>query len=48
MRAVVIAAFLAAVALEPVEAAAAPIAKDASASTEISAQARRPPTRFRV
>jgi hypothetical protein len=48
MRAVVIAAFLAAVALEPVEAAAAPIAKGASASTEVSAQARRPPTRFRV
>jgi hypothetical protein len=48
MRAAVVAAFLAAVALEPVETVAAPIAKGATASTEFSAQAQRPPTRFRV
>ena len=47
MHSVVVAAMLAALALGS-EAVAAPLSKGLSASTDVSAQERRPPTRFRV
>jgi hypothetical protein len=48
MRSLIIAAIFGALALSTGEAAAAPISKAAQRSDEISAQSRRPPTRFRV
>ncbi len=48
MRCVVVAAILGAVASGTIEAAAAPMPKSASTATDLSAQERRPPTRFRV
>jgi hypothetical protein len=46
MRWVLVAAMLGA--MTPATVAAAPVGKGAGASTDISAQERRPPTRFRV
>jgi hypothetical protein len=49
MRWIVVAAMLGVMAAGTVDvAAAAPLSKRASASTDVSAQQRRPPTRFRV
>jgi hypothetical protein len=48
MRWVVVVAMLGAMAAGTAEAVAAPISRDARASTDVSAQERRPPTRFRV
>lgn len=48
MRSLVIAAMFGALALASGEATAAPAAKAAQSSDEITAQSRRPPTRFRV
>ena len=48
MRWVVVAATLGVMASGTVEVAAAPVPKAANMSAEISAQERRPPTRFRV
>ena len=48
MRWVAVAAMLGVMASGTVDVAAAPIPKSASASTDVSAQERRPPTQFRV
>jgi hypothetical protein len=48
MRSLVIAAMFGALALASGDAAAAPAGKTAQSSDEMSAQSRRPPTRFRV
>ena len=48
MRWVAVAGILGAMASGAVEAAAAPASRSTSAATELSAQAQRPPTRFRV
>lgn len=48
MRWIVAAAMLGALTSGTADAAAAPLSKRAGASTDISAQERRPPTRFRV
>jgi hypothetical protein len=48
MRWVVVAAMLGALASGTVDAVAAPVSKGARTSTDVSAQQRRPPTRFRV
>jgi hypothetical protein len=48
MRWVVVAAMLGAIAFGSIDAVAAPGSKGTRASTDVSAQERRPPTRFRV
>ena len=48
MRGMVMVALLGALALPAGEASAVPVVSDAKASTELSAQARRPPARLRV
>jgi len=48
MRGIVMIGLFGALALPAGEASAAPVVSDAKASTELSAQARRPPARLRV